>query len=67
MANKKAVFFLNLEGRLPILPRLYTKIQKKLAHQTWRKSVTNERMNERTDGTEVIGPPAIPGTNTNKQ
>ena len=39
-------------------------ISENLAHQTWRKCVTNGRTNERTDGTEIIGPSRkIPGTN----
>ena len=39
-------------------------ISENLAHQTWRKCVTNKRTNGQTDGTEIIGPSGkIPGTN----
>ena len=43
-------------------------ISENLAHQTWRKCVTNGRTDKRTDGrtdgTEIIGPSGkIPGTN----
>ena len=39
-------------------------ISENLAHQTWRKCVTDERTEERTDGTEIIGPSGkILGTN----
>ena len=31
-------------------------ISENLAHQTWRKCVTNERTDGQTDGTEIIGP-----------
>ena len=39
-------------------------ISENLAHQNWKKCVTNKRRNGRTEGTEIIGPSGkIPGTN----
>ena len=38
-------------------------ILENLAHQTWRKCVTDKRMDGQMDGTEIIGPSGkIPGT-----